>query len=310
MGAIALPELLLDRADEIHALPESLGSFRKAQRDLPGLRLKHEQLRAAAAARLRDIRPGLSLDQVDTLRLSTTQQVAIRDMAGRYEALRQSGRQAREEIDKTQQQLDEEQRRLAALPPEGDAAALKDAVRRAQGQGDLEATLAAAAAEAGRLQKQAQTMLRRLPFWSGTLDELERLAVPSLETVGRFETELAEAEQEMRRLGEKRETARAALADCDRQLNECRLAGEVPSEAQLQQARRLRDLGWQLVLDTWQGRTVDAARQGEFLAQVSAGIGPGRRLRAGRGRGRSVCRPPPPRGAARGAAGRLAGYAD
>ena len=54
--------------------------------------------------------------------------------------------------------------------------------------------------------------------------------------------------------------------DIERDLEQLRLEGEVPSEAELIEARKLRDAGWQLVLQDWRKEATDAAVRQDFLA--------------------------------------------
>jgi uncharacterized protein YhaN len=261
-----LPEALLALAAEIRELSDPLGSHRKAQRDLPGLDAQRKQLLEDATAILRDFRPGMSLEMVDQLRLTTAQKNALRDLGSRHEALVRGRDQASEEIEDAQRQLDEERQQQAQLEAIRNPSALKIALQLAQRQGDLDNRVAKADAELRRLQQQAAADLKRLPLWTGTLEALEGLAVPAPETIDRHEQELAEAGEKLHAVVDKIRQAQSALADIERQLEQSRLEGEVPTEQDLLEAREVRELGWQLVRQSWEGETPDAERLTEFLA--------------------------------------------
>lgn len=268
-GALArldVPDALLARATEVRELSDLLGSHRKAERDLPGLRGRREQAEHAAAALLAQLRPGVSLAEAEPLRLTRLEQTAIQDLGNRHEALVQGREQARGEIDQAGRQLDAETAAAAALDAPRDAGPLKQALRQAQAEGDLERTLAQAEALREQGERQAAIDLARLGLWSGRLEELERLAVPSAETIDRFDKDLGEldrriglAEAKLRQLGDTR-------ADVGRQAEQARRQGELPSHEDLLAARRLRDLGWQMVLRTLRGDAPDAAELEPFLA--------------------------------------------
>ncbi len=265
LRALAIPENVLLEARDIEPLPDLLGSHRKAQRDLPGLVARKEQLDHDAAARLRDLRPDLTLDAVEQVRLTRSQQVDIQNLGARQAALLEQARQAQTEIEESQSSLTEAQQQSAALEGPRDVGPLKATLRRVQGQGDLEEQREQLVAALQTGEEQVAVDLARLGLWTGTLEQLEKLAVPSAETIDRHEAELAEAERQVLAIQEKCDAADAGRAEADRQIEQLRLEGDVPSEEDLLAARRLRDRGWQLVLDAWKAGGPDAERLAEFL---------------------------------------------
>jgi uncharacterized protein YhaN len=266
LESIAVPTTLLAKAAQIKELPDTLGSHRKAQRDLPGLRARRELLLQTAAEILRQIRPELSLEMVEPLRLTTLQRAAIADLGNRHAALVQNLEQSQQEIHDAGAQLAAEQTQLADLESPRPAGPLKDAMRRVQSQGNLQQQAADVRAELAGRQQQAAVDVGRLPYWSGTLDELEKLPVPAAETIDRFEKDLGKAEQQCELLRVRLDESANARADAERQLDESRREGEVPGEDDLAAARRLRDQGWQLVLEAWRQGAANHERLAEFLA--------------------------------------------
>ncbi len=263
--SIVVPETLLAQADVIEEVHQKLGSYRKAQADRPTLLAKRQQLETGARHILQDLDPKLSIEFADRLRLTSPQKVVIQNLGNRYEALANELRQAQQHIEDSRSDLAEVERAIAELPPARDAAALKDAVRRTQPHGDLEQQLAGSQTELTRLEDQAAADLEKLPLWSGSLDELERLAVPSAETVDRFEDQLAECDQQLALVRRNHQGAQDRLAECERQLDQLEREGDVPTEKELSEARRIRDLGWQLVLEAWQHGEPNADGLREFL---------------------------------------------
>jgi uncharacterized protein YhaN len=275
LAQLQLPESLLARQDRIRELSDLLGSHRKAQRDLPGLVARCEQLERSAADLLGRLRPKLSLADADRLRLTRLEQVSIQDLGNRHDALVQALAQAESDRQETVRLLGEERAALETVPPPRDPGPLKQALRQAQSEGDLDKAHAEAAARTRRLTEQAEVGLARLGLWSGTLDDLERLASPSTETIDRFDQELTDLERRTALAEAKLREARDARANVERQVVETHAQGNVPTEDDLAAARQLRDLGWQLVLDAWQGSASGADRLAEFLARF-----PGRDLAA------------------------------
>lgn len=265
LARLEIPERLLTLADAIRQLPEALGSYRKAQRDLPSLHSAARQQEAEAAATLRRLRPNFPLAEVDRLRLTRAQERAIGDLGLRHGALTQKLDKARQEAEESDGQLRSAEEQLAGLEGPRDTTVLADALQRIQKQGDLDQKRAAAVGALKQVQQQSAVDLARLGQWSGTLDELEKLAVPSLETLQRFEDELAELDQELGSLQKDLKSATSDRADHERRLEKLRLEAGVPSEADVAAARRLRDEGWQLVLAAWQQGGPDDQRLAKFL---------------------------------------------
>ena len=273
IAAIAVPDNLLARAKEIEDLYRAASVHRKAQADLPGLVAKREQAEKEAAAILQELRPDLPLEAAGELRVTRRQQVAIQNLANRHEALAAQLRQAREEIAATKRRLADAQSQLAELPEPRDPATLKAAIRQIQAMETLQQQAADLRAELGQLDRQAQVELKKLGPWSGTLDELESLAPPAVETVDRFDRQWADAQSAVARWRDGLEKARGAQADLDRQIEQLRLEGEVPTEDDLAAARRVRDEGWRLVLTEWRQAGAEPDAMAEFLSHFQPGAG-------------------------------------
>jgi len=271
LASIVVPAELLDCAERIEELPDLLGSHRKAKRDLPGLRAERDHLGREAASILRQLRPDLSLDVAEQLRLTSPRKLAIQNLGSRSEALLRQIEQVRKAIDEAEKQRAEAQAELAGLESGRDPASLVAALQSVQEQGKLEVQRAAIAENVRQTESQSAIDLSKLGLWSGTLDALEQLAVPLAETIERHDQALAEAERRVTSLEERLDEASRQKADADRQIEQLRLEGDVPTEDALVAARRLRDEGWQRVLEAWQQGHPNADRLKQFLARADAG---------------------------------------
>jgi uncharacterized protein YhaN len=271
-----VPDDLLARGEAIEQLQNDLGGYRKARSDLPHLLANVEQLQAQAQGVLRHLRPDVPLADVEKLRLSNKQQLEIQNLGNEHKGLLERQRAARADLSKLEDQLRDADERLAALDAPRDAAALKSVLRRADGIGPLEETLAADREELARLEGQAAAALVRLAPWSGSLDEIETLPVPEPESIETFEAEFQRILQATQAVAKEIERAQADQADCHRQLEQARLSGDVPSETDLQAARRRRDEGWRLICRSWRDGQPVIAEEAQFIASagqfiVSAG---------------------------------------
>jgi uncharacterized protein YhaN len=259
LRGIAIPQPLVDHAEAIEELPDQLGSYRKAQRDLPGLAARREQVVRDAAAILRQVRPDLSLDEAERLRMTRVQQVTLQKLGSRREGLVARLEQAREEIARGEQDLVRAEQSLERLPPDCDTASLKEAVRRVQNQGDLAGQLADAEGRLDTLRRKAAADLKKLRLWTATLEELEKAPVPARETVDRFATQLNQSEQQLVRARTALEDAERRRDDAAREFEKLELEGSVPSEEDLAEARRVREAAWQRVVEAWQTPRTQAA---------------------------------------------------
>ncbi len=253
------------RAAEIEAVYEGIerlsqGPGRSAESDRQA-RAPGERSGCAAPR----VAPELTLADAGQLKLSRRQQVEIQNLGNRKEALEKQLAQARNEIADSRQHLAETADQLAQLPPPCDPAPLTEAIRAARSQGNLTQQAAALRTEIAALTKQASIDLNKLGLWSGSLEALEKLALPAAETIARFDRSLSDAQAAIARVQGQLEKSRGEAADIERDLERLRLEGQVPSEAELTEARIFRDAGWKLVLQDWRKEPLDTAALQNFL---------------------------------------------
>lgn len=258
---------LLARNEAIEQLAKDLGSYRKAQLDLrETIKPRLDQAETAARRLLKQLRPDLTLSDVETLRIARHQAVEIQNLGGKYEALHSQHRQATDHVASLVERLAAARDALAKLPPPRNADLLKSVLRRAANVSRVEEERAAASVELAALESQASALLARLPLWQGTLAALEQLAVPASETIDAHETRLAEAERVLARLNEELTGLENEQTRLDQQLDEDSRAGEPPSEAALAEARRRRDEGWRIIRSAWLDGDIDPAEVRLFTA--------------------------------------------
>src|SRR5699024_7420011 len=153
------------------------------------------------------------------------------------------------------------QQNLQQLAAPRDAAPLAGVLRRVRGLAHLDDDRRQAAADLAGLKEQAAAALARLGLWQGELEDLGTLAAPTAETIDRFETEWTAAAGRLATIEQQIAKAEAARATVDERIEQLRLAGAVPSEAELSEARERRDAGWRLVRQRWLAGKPDAAAE-------------------------------------------------
>jgi uncharacterized protein YhaN len=248
---LVVPDALLVQEDVVTDLHRQLGSHLKAMRDLPGLEGEAVQLREDVETILRDLRPGLSMEDVESLRLGTTEREMIRGLVTSHSGLvekRQAAKKAISTIDSKISDVEDELNGLAAVR---DVRSLRDLIRRVQKEGDITKSLAQAWNNLKAAEDRAGIDMRKLNLWSGTLEALEALAIPVEETIARFGAELGDVQVELDGVSSRIDELEERSGEVKTELNALLGAGTVPSEEELVETRKHRERGWNIVREVW-----------------------------------------------------------
>ena len=254
LSELTIPEQLLQEADATEAIRDRLGGHRKAMADRPRLETTFEEAENEAKEILRELGRAPDLSKIEELRLPNDKTVRIQNLGNQQEALVERLRSSRRDCDKIRSAISRIGEEVGKLQIPPDDEGLKDVLETIQSGGDWEGQLRSLQEEIEELQGTADIELSQLGLWSGGLEELEELAVPSLATIERYSDDMKAKEAEVRsartRVTEKVEEK----ASLNQQLSKLELGQAVPTEENLNQARELRDAGWQLILASWDSR--------------------------------------------------------
>lgn len=248
---LIVPEGLLDEAEAITLLQQWVGSHKNAAQERSKLLGQRQHLEAEVRSLLATLPGDLTLQRLQERRLQVAQRARVQELAQQYQARVQGAERAAKEVEKYAEQRLHTTQTLQALAASTEVSALRTAVTQARQQGDLEGRCTQDRGELDIETEQANIELGRLGGWSGTLEELERLDIPSRETVDQFEATFSQLNADARHLHGEMRQAQAELAECDRLLDELRLAGAVPSEDDLTRVRQHRDELWSRVCQAW-----------------------------------------------------------
>ena len=238
---------LLSHAATIRELRDDVRRIRDLRSSFGDRTRQIEQLRKAATACLRELKWADSDELPESMRPSTSLNRRLDQLRGEFQTLQEKQRGLADRDADQQAALAQARKRLADAPPVADFAELKRVVEVARQAGPLENQRDDALAEQRRATAKLDSDLAGLTLWSGTVDELEHLAMPLDETLDRFEQDFAEVEDSIAE--QRREAARLDKEIAADQAKLSRLTSdrEVPTEQSLTTARELRDLGWQLI---------------------------------------------------------------
>lgn len=256
---------LLDNAEFIEDLHKELGSYQKAVKDRPQLVTRRDVLWSEAREILAGLRDDLTIDEAEKLRLKKTESVKIQDLSTRYERLMTKLEGARGEIRKLSLQIGKLEKQVDQLEATQPADEFKAAIERAMKFGALEDHCSTEYADIRAGQASLEATLSKQTLWAGNLETLEKLPMPSMETINTFEERLNETQRVVSQLQGERKNLDKTLLEIEGQIEELRLEREVPTEKDLEEARQMRDQGWQLVLCTLEGTPEIGWKVGEFI---------------------------------------------
>ncbi|MEO6811499.1 MAG: AAA family ATPase, partial [Isosphaeraceae bacterium] len=193
LGAIDVPEPLLVEAEAISELQLQLGGHQKDQRAMIKKRADHQTALDSARGHLRELGHGDDLSQAESLRITTTFSRRFQSFSDNHPALVKDCESSGKTIDVLTEKIDALSAALDNLETDRDPVDLRAAVDRATRKGDLHDQAADARKALKKLERQAEDALRKLPLWSGTLEDLEGLIVPGASTINRYLQELDDA---------------------------------------------------------------------------------------------------------------------
>ena len=249
--AISFNNDLLNQAERVDDFHQRLGEYRKGQKDIPvrnGMRIS---LRREAASLLKQVRPDLSLDLVETLRPVLSKKKTIQTLSSQYESINQQLALAQKKLASAKQENKDLNKEFAGFPVVKESQALVQTVKLAQKVGDVDGQLEKSKTDVEVNNKECLAEIRRVGLWAGDLAALMGLPLPLFETVQQFEKRYSEVIEEKREFQKELKTAEKNLKHIRVEVKKAVYAGKVPSEEDLSLTREKRDQGWQLVRREW-----------------------------------------------------------
>lgn len=250
IAEIDVADDLLNGAPRILQLNQDLGSHLKAQRDRHRLDGQLNQLNDGILSRLRELGRDVESLPEQGFGISRQQRARIQKLAKEgvgFVKDVQSRHERQREIESDVERLTQECRQQTDVTSVEE---LRAAVTHIQSCGSLETQLLQKRTLLENARKQADLDLKSLGLWTGELENLEELAVPSIETVSQFESEATSAEAQQELLESQIRASQQQVDDVTRQLARFQLEHDVPTADDLRDARGLRDAGWLLVRQT------------------------------------------------------------
>ncbi len=262
LDTVSIPEELLRESEAIESFRDRLGVHVKAMQDRPMLSTSRELSEGEATEILRKLGHPADLSKIEKLRLPADKTVRIQNLGNQHEGLFERLLSARRDCQRLRSKISDGEKKLSDLVVPSEANRLQSCVRDIQTEGDLESQLCVVQNSLQSMERDADVLLHRLSLWSGSLDEIELLPVPSETTIERFCDELNESDRELKTLSERLREATKSKEDLEWQLRQLEVEQRIPTKDELAAIRRWREQGWQLLLRAWQ----DGHESGEEVA--------------------------------------------
>ncbi len=239
---------LLDNEEAILAIYKELGAVETAIKDRPQQDGKRRLLQNEAKQLLKGVRPDLGLDDSDQLRPLTNNKKWISGLAQKHSLLNQKMEKAKTTLQDVEDEQAAIEKELAEqAQSKFELSELKAAVTSALKVGDLEQRLADSQKRDSDEKAACEDELSRLGRFSGTIESLSKIAMPVSETLDRFERELDQLDEKIRDYGRKRKELEEEEKQAEQDLKALLLSSDVPTISELEEARSLRNTGWNLI---------------------------------------------------------------
>jgi len=235
----------------VKELRDRTGNHNNAQGALPKRRAKLAEAEGQARQLLAGVFPDLDLAGAERRRPSEAALQRLRRLADRKPHF-VARSQAAERAAPSSKASSRVSSASSLTTRAGRTSEHKRAVQLAQ-RGRYRSPRAAKRADAERLRALAESEHAALGLYRGPLGSVPTLALPSDETVLRFERELAQRSQRREALLSRRDDERGKLGRVLEQVAAIERSGAVPSETELDVARASRDRGYAQLLAAWRG---------------------------------------------------------
>ena len=265
MAKLQVSEGLIENSGLIEEIHQELGSHRKAARDRIRLQTRKDVLRSEAKDILRGLRDDLTLEDAEKLRIKKADKVGIQELGIKFERIITRIENAQEAIPKISDQINDLDTQLKTLDEPKPIDQLKIAIEQAEEYGVLENRWREDQTEIRNDVKTLEIKLSKQSLWAGSIEEIEGLRIPSLETIDEFDDRTDKAERTAAELKSESKRLHGAQAEIEQQIEQLQLEQEVPTEEDLHNSRNKRDQGWRFVQSKLKGNLIPDEELADFI---------------------------------------------
>lgn len=239
---------LLDNEEAVLAIHKELGAVEKTIKDRPQQDGKRRLLRNEAETVLKSVRPDIDLDDADRLRPLLNNKKWIAALVRKHSLLTQKKENAEAALREVIDEMDSIKKKLGEQSQSDlNLNELKAAIAVARKAGNLEQRLSDSQKRLSDDMASCEIELSRLGRFSGTMEELLKMAMPLSETLDAFEKRADEIADHIKDCKRKEKELDKELKQTERDLKALLLKSDVPTIAELEESRTTRNRGWKLI---------------------------------------------------------------
>ncbi|MFP4668553.1 MAG: AAA family ATPase [Desulfobacterales bacterium] len=269
MAELCPGEAVIENSELIEAYHRQLGSQHKAAADRLKLETARANLLDECREILRNLSENLSLEDAERLRIKKDRAAAIRRLSSEYEHIVARIENARDSLPGLEEEIRriEEKRRLMPAPGNQESMdALQIALEEALEYGPLEKQNQQDIKALETRKSSLDTRLNKLGLGGNTARDLEKLPVPEIEAIQTFEDRFDKADRQIQEITEELRKITDRIRDTETRIRADQMAGAVPSEDDLSEARIKRDQGWNLIRRKLEGASPDPKELDSYLS--------------------------------------------
>ncbi len=253
-AALSFNRSLLQQAAKIDDLHQRLGEYRKGLKDKPEREGMRISLRREAANLLQQVRPDLTLAELEPLRAVLVKKKSVQRLSEEYAAINRQLLLTKKQYKIAEQEHREATKSLAGIQGAANmqgSQRLLQVVKMAQKEGNIDSLLEKTRHEIEQGKKNCQAELQRLGHWSGDLPKFIQLPLPLAETIQQADKQYSDLSDERRSLEKEYKSTEQELQKTQTEIKKNSYAGQIPSEDTLVESRDKRDQGWRLLRRQW-----------------------------------------------------------
>jgi uncharacterized protein YhaN len=251
MRALSFDETIVSNQELIEALAGKIAVYTKESIDSKALRAKIHQSKRDAEAGLRLLNQDLSVDTIDSMRLSRPARNKLQKLVNQHTRMEQSAQSTGKDLRAVSAKLISITAQLSQAVQPAATADLQSCLERAAEQGNLELRLSEAQAKTALIRTQIDKELAALGLWDGDLEAFEKLAIPTDESMRQYAGRLEELYQNLVSLEKEIQRSSKDIKDKQNELDDVMRNKDLPNPEDLQARRALRDQGWRSVRSVW-----------------------------------------------------------
>jgi len=239
-------------ADALDLLHEDLGAYRLQKSTLKKLNTELAGLEPILRAGMKTLEVEGEFESLETLRLSSAVQMSCKEAADTLHEALSNQTDVKDKVVVLNSEIEDDEKELTLLP-ETDLTPLREALEDAAEATEANKTLAGSQSAVAKLVRVVATEQALVPGVPQDLEAVSRLAVPSPATIRKFRGRFDKLERDIEVANRLIRDEKVTVNTLENELRRLERRGELPSEDSLNEARKHRDHGWQLVLADWKG---------------------------------------------------------